>query len=199
MGNIIARWEWRTFGQEFGVAETRFAALEAGHVQKSEEIYLLSTGSDANVKVRNDLLDIKILEHVDQNGLEQWRPVLKEPFPLGDLAIAQFRGVLGLPRGALYPDRLSLDQLLADLAGSASVHVVSVRKTRTRYDVHGCVGEMTEVIADGKSVRTVAVEDADSAKVIAAVRAMGLEHYPNTSYPRGLKQLVGLSLGGILS
>jgi exopolyphosphatase/guanosine-5'-triphosphate,3'-diphosphate pyrophosphatase len=200
MGTIIARWEWRTFGQEFGIAASRFAALEAGQVQQSAETYLLTDTSDANVKIRNELLDIKILEHVDQNGLEQWRPVLKETFPLGDPAIAQLRGVLGLQRGALRPGRLSLDQLLADLASAArNVHVIGVRKTRTRYDVHGCTGEVTEVEADGQTARTIAIEDADSAKVIAVVRAMGLERYPNTSYPRGLKQLVGLSLGAASS
>ena len=40
--------------------------------------------------------DIKLLERVDANGLEQWRPTLKEPFPLADSALAQFRAALGL-------------------------------------------------------------------------------------------------------
>jgi exopolyphosphatase/guanosine-5'-triphosphate,3'-diphosphate pyrophosphatase len=199
MGTTIARWEWRTFGQEFGIAESRFAALEAKQVQDSQETYLLTEASDANVKIRNQLLDIKILEHVDQNGLEQWRPVLKEPFPLGEPAIAQLRGVLGLPRGALRPERLSLDQLLSDLGVARRVHVIGVRKTRTRYEVLGCTGEVTEVKADGETVRTVAIEDAAPAKVIAAVRDMGLERFPNTSYPRGLKQLMGLPLGASAS
>ena len=52
------------------------------------------------------------------------------------------------------------------------------------------------MIADGLPVRTVAIEDEDSARVFAAVGAMGLERYPNTSYPRGLKELVGLSKRG---
>ena len=69
---------------------------------------------------------------------------------------------------------------------------VCVSKTRTRYHVHGCVAELTDVVADGKKVRTTAIEDADPAKVIAAVRAMGLDGYPNINYPRGLKQLVGM-------
>ena len=59
----------------------RFAALTEEKVQHSEEVYLVAAGSDANVKIRDELLDIKLLEHVDSNGLEQWRPVLKEPFP----------------------------------------------------------------------------------------------------------------------
>ena len=95
----------------------RFAALEPEKVQKSEEIYLLAAGSDANVKIRDGLLDIKLLEHVDANGLEQWRPVLKEPFPLTALG-CQFGQVRASacrkrPRVA---DSLSLEQLLAEVA-----------------------------------------------------------------------------------
>jgi exopolyphosphatase/guanosine-5'-triphosphate,3'-diphosphate pyrophosphatase len=194
MDHIVPRWEWRTFGQEFGAAETRFAALAAEKVQKSEEIYLVAADSDANVKIRDQLMDIKLLECVDANGLEQWRPALKEPFPLGPSAIAQVRAALGLPTMRSSPaGSLSLERLLADLAPSGGpVRKVDVRKTRTRYHVHGCVAELTDVIVDGKTVRTVAIEDADAAKVIAAVCAMALDGYANTSYPRGLKQVIGL-------
>ena len=44
---------------------SQFAALGAEKVQNSEEIYLLASGSDANVKIRDDLMDIKLLERVD--------------------------------------------------------------------------------------------------------------------------------------
>jgi exopolyphosphatase / guanosine-5'-triphosphate,3'-diphosphate pyrophosphatase len=62
MEKIVPRWEWRAFGQDFGAAEKRFAALAAEKVQNSDEIYLLAAGSDANVKIRDQLLDIKIRE-----------------------------------------------------------------------------------------------------------------------------------------
>ncbi len=74
MANIILRWEWRTFGEQFGEADARFAALTEERVQQSEEVYLVATASEANVKIRDGLLDIKLLERVDSNGLEQWRP-----------------------------------------------------------------------------------------------------------------------------
>lgn len=194
MDHIVPRWEWRTFGQDFGAAEPRIAALVAEKVENSEEIYLLATGLDANVKIRDELMDIKILERVDANGLEQWRPVLKEPFPLTASAVAQVRSALGLPAVPLLAEGLSLDRLLAEVARSQdTVRTVIVRKTRTRYHVNGCVGELTAVIADEKKVRTVAVEDADPAKVLAAIAAMGLDRFPNISYPRGLKQVLGLS------
>jgi exopolyphosphatase/guanosine-5'-triphosphate,3'-diphosphate pyrophosphatase len=195
MDHIIPRWEWRTFGQEFGPAEPRFAALGAEKVQKSDEIYLLAAGSDANVKIRDQLLDIKLLDSVDSHGLEQWRPVLKEPFPLVEALVGQLRAALSLPHRMFAGAGLELDQLLAELARPGGpARIVNVAKTRTRYHAHGCVAELTHVVADGKKVRTVAIEDEDPAKLIAAVRTMGLDGYPNISYPRGLKQTIGMSL-----
>jgi exopolyphosphatase/guanosine-5'-triphosphate,3'-diphosphate pyrophosphatase len=192
MDQIVPRWEWRTFGQDFGAAEPRFATLVAETVQNSEEIYLVSPSSDANVKIRNGMVDIKLLERVDANGLEQWRPTLKEPFPLADSALAQVRAALGLPAAPPRAEGRSLAGLLAALAPSGGpVRVVTVRKTRSRFHVHGCVAELADVIADGKKVRTVAIEDADPARVVAAVRATELDRYPNLSYPRGLMQVIG--------
>jgi exopolyphosphatase/guanosine-5'-triphosphate,3'-diphosphate pyrophosphatase len=51
---------------------------------------------------------------------------------------------------------------------------------------------MTEVAADGRATRTVAIEGEDPARVWAAVREMGMERFENCSYPRGLKRLLGL-------
>ena len=74
MAVIIPRWEWRTFGDTFGVAESRFAAMEPTGIQESDELYLVSD-TDANVKVRFDLMDVKILVETNADGLEQWRPI----------------------------------------------------------------------------------------------------------------------------
>ena len=81
MDKIIPRWEWRTFGPSFGPAEAAFAALEPTGIQESDELYLLS-GMGDNVKVRDDLMDIKVFVETDAAGLEQWGPVLKATFPL---------------------------------------------------------------------------------------------------------------------
>ena len=48
---IVPRWEWRTFGEHFGDAETRFAALSPERVGESDEVYLLSTEGTDTVKV----------------------------------------------------------------------------------------------------------------------------------------------------
>src|ERR1022692_4686925 len=65
MENIIPRWEWRTFRETFGESDDRFAALEPGGVQESDELYLLSPSTDENVKIRDLLMDIKTLEQVN--------------------------------------------------------------------------------------------------------------------------------------
>ena len=59
------------------------AALAPELVHETDELYLLSPASDASVKVRDQLMDVKQLEHVNADGLEQWRPVMKAEFPLG--------------------------------------------------------------------------------------------------------------------
>jgi len=73
------------------------------------------------------------------------------------------------------------------------VRTVAVHKKRTRYRIDDCAAEMTEVAANGKNVRTVAVESEDPSAVIAAVRGLGLGRFENVSYPRGLKRLIGMA------
>src|SRR3954451_23297750 len=75
------RWEWRSFGQSFGVAEERIARFPASPPTETDEIYFLSARGQ-NVKVRDGLMDIKVLREVNRDGLEQWAPVMKASFPL---------------------------------------------------------------------------------------------------------------------
>jgi exopolyphosphatase/guanosine-5'-triphosphate,3'-diphosphate pyrophosphatase len=49
---------------------------------------------------------------------------------------------------------------------------------------------VTDIVADGHEIRTVAIESEDAAAVIAAVRSVGLADYVNTSYPRALADLI---------
>jgi len=193
MNAIIPRWEWRTFGASFGEADRRFEALAPGGGQESDETYLLSPGTDANVKIRDGLMDIKTLEQVNADGLEQWRPVMKGKFPLPAAEVARVCAALGVAPVTGSP-AYTLEQLQAELTQPARrVRVVQVHKRRARYVIGGCTAEMTAVAADGKPTRTVAIEHEDPARVLAAVREMSLDRFENISYPRGLKQLLGSS------
>ncbi len=194
MENIIPRWEWRTFGESFGESDKQFAALEPGGVQESDELYFLSAASNENVKVRDLLMDIKTLEQVNPDGLEQWKPVMKGAFPLPAAAVKNVLSALGIVTPPLARTDYTLEQFVTELAEpSGHLRVVKVHKKRTRYKIDGCTSEMTEVVADGRKTRTVALESEDPARVIATVRKLGLDRFENISYPRGLKKLAGMN------
>lgn len=121
---MIPRWEWRTFGDGFGAAEDRFAALTPERVGESEETYLVSATSDVSVKVRDGVLDMKERIAVAEDGLEQWRPVVKQPFPIQ------------------VPDAQRVFDAL-----EANVRVMRVHKSRTHYLLDGCMAELTELMS----------------------------------------------------
>ncbi len=190
MTEIVPRWEWRWFGHRFGPAESHLSALAPGAVQQSSETYLLSGDGD-NVKVRDALMDIKVLREVNQDGLEQWTPVMKAGFPLPASEVAKVFAALRLDPPPLRRASYDLAQFIDELAvPSGRIRAINVQKRRTRYTVGGCMAELSEVVVDGKPTRTIAVESEDAAAVIAAVRGLGLIGYVNTSYPRGLAALV---------
>ena len=193
MDTIIPRGEWRTFGKDFGAAEAAFAALEPELTQESDEVYLLSPGTDAAVKVRAGLMDIKELQEVDAAGLPQWRPAMKETFPLprgeADKVCAELRVSAPWPG----TDPFSLEEFLAVLAApERGVRAVAVHKRRLHYTFNGCMVELTEVVAAGQTVRTFAIELDDAGRVADTVRDLGLTDRENTSYPRWLKIAVGM-------
>jgi len=118
MNTIAPRWEWRSFGQHFGPAEKRLAALPSQGVQESDEIYLLST-SGGNVKVRAALMDIKTLQQVDADGLEQWIPVMKAEFPLAADDLAKVFAALHLSLPALARGSYRLDEFIDAFAAES--------------------------------------------------------------------------------
>jgi exopolyphosphatase/guanosine-5'-triphosphate,3'-diphosphate pyrophosphatase len=187
--DIVPRWEWRTFGRHFGIAETRIAGMTPGGVQESDELYVL--GGRDNVKVRGGLLDVKALREVGPDGLERWEPVLKTGFPLSNDGLTSACASLGLAPSSLTRDTYDLRQFVDELvAPSASLRAVEVHKRRVRYTVGGCAAEVSEITVDGRPARTVAIESVDAAAVAEAVGAMGLAGYLNTSYPRGLRAVL---------
>jgi exopolyphosphatase / guanosine-5'-triphosphate,3'-diphosphate pyrophosphatase len=181
------RWEWRTFGDEFGGAEDRLGSIEPERVVESDETYLLSAEGVDAVKVRDGLMDVKHLEQVDDDGLELWKPVMKSPMPI---SAADARAVLAALRVAAPVDRDTYD--VTDLARAAggAVRAVPVHKTRRHCTISGCMAELTDLRTGDQSTRTIAIESEEPASVIAAVRELGLGSRPNVSVPRGLRALV---------
>jgi exopolyphosphatase/guanosine-5'-triphosphate,3'-diphosphate pyrophosphatase len=192
LAGIVPRWEWRTFGESFGEAEERLAQLTPDRVQDSDEVYLLSLETDASVKVRDGLMDVKQLERVNEDGLEQWRPVMKASFPLGTTDVVTMLIALGVEVPQLARDAYTLDQLLAEVIGPDDALLsVSVNKHREHYLPGGCMAELTVLRTGSRATRTIAVESEDPALVSATIQDLGLSSRPNVCLARGLKGLVG--------
>jgi exopolyphosphatase/guanosine-5'-triphosphate,3'-diphosphate pyrophosphatase len=190
MAAITPRWEWRTFEAAPRAAEDAFAALTPGPAEESDELYLLSV-VERNVKVRNDLMDIKLLREVNADGLERWEPVMKQGFPLPAAEVPKVFDALSALPPLLSRAAYTLDQFLAELVEpSGAARAVRVHKRRVRYTLGGCRAEVADVQVDGREARTIAIESEDASAVIAAVRDAGLDGLRNTSYPRGLAALV---------
>lgn len=190
MSEIIPRWEWRSFGRSFRSAAERLAKLTPGGVQESDEIYLLSASGD-NVKVRDALMDVKVLQEVSADGLERWTPVMKAGFPLSARDTAKVLGALHLSVPGGLRDSCTLDEFLESFAGQGSgIRVVRVHKRRVRYTIDGCMAELSDIMANDKATRTIAVESEDAAAVVHAITGLGLSGYTNISYPRALTALI---------
>jgi exopolyphosphatase/guanosine-5'-triphosphate,3'-diphosphate pyrophosphatase len=189
---IVPRWEWRTFADGFGAAEDRFAALSPESVEDSDEVYLLSLQGDASVKVRGGVMDVKQLEQVSGDGLEQWLPVMKVAFPLPAAEARSVLAALGAAVSSLARTAYTLKELVDELVRpSADLLAVQVHKRREHYTIGGCLAELTEIRTDREATRTIAVESEDPSRVTEIVRELGLASYPNVNVPRGLKALVG--------
>jgi exopolyphosphatase/guanosine-5'-triphosphate,3'-diphosphate pyrophosphatase len=189
---IVPRWEWRTFGGELGGADDRLQALPLASSEERDETYVLSLRSGASAKAREGRIDVKQLQHVDAFGLEQWKPVLELPFPVPANGVRALIEALGATAQPPARPEYTLDELLEEVvAPSPDLLGVAVSKRRRHYTLGGCMAELSELRAGPAARRTIAVESEDPARVIAAVRELGLAARPNVNVPRELKALLG--------
>ena len=102
MAEIVPRWEWRTFASRVPRADAKFDAMVPDSVEESDEYYLVAPEGD-NVKVRDQLMDIKVLRETDAAGLQRFEPILKAPFPIDADAARTVFQALRQPLPAMPP------------------------------------------------------------------------------------------------
>ena len=187
MAEIIPRWEWRTFARSIETS-IDLAALSPDRHVESSEIYLASTTSENNPKIRYEKIDIKALEQRSDDGLEQWMPVLKASFPLTPDQLAAVYGALDLAAPSV-ADGCGLDALLRMIEEDKRTWAVSVDKVRNQYDIESCTVEASDVSFDGEVFRTVAAEHPDPVTVRETVARLGLQDRENISYVKAIKRI----------
>jgi len=191
LGTIIPRWEWRTFGEDFGKAEEAIKAHECTRVLESSEIYFLSRNSDQNLKIRDDLIDIKNLKEVNGDKLEQWVPIMKASFPLGNEEISEVLENLKVSQEVSDGVSLNLEKFIAEIIDpNPDLKAVGIFKKRYGYIINEAVVELADLTIDGESIRTTAVEHADPELVINTVKELGLYGLENVNYIQAMKRIV---------
>ena len=195
MDEIKPRYEFRVWADTLASLNDKLRRMAQPRTAESEETYLISSATDkCNAKIRAALMDIKVLVAEDR-GLEQWKPILKETFPLESSVIAtQVFPSLELPAPALSKSVYELDEFLDDVVRpDARLAIANVRKTRYQFRIGTCTAEYAQIIINGVPRDTVAVESVDADAVLQLVRELGVDE-PNTSYIREIKRLLDCGL-----
>ncbi|MBM4169112.1 MAG: hypothetical protein FJ215_08145 [Ignavibacteria bacterium] len=193
MQEIIPRWEWRTFANDLGAAEANIRKHPEGKTRESSEVYILSEVSMDNTKVRDNLMDIKTLQQVNEDRLELWLPIMKGTFPLPVSEIEKVFQCFKVALPKFQRTEYTFDQYLEEvIKPSKLLKAVNVHKKRTGFTINNCIVEIAEVKVEEKWIKTAAVEMEDPAMVIKTVHELGLDTFPNINYLRGLKNLVGM-------
>jgi len=184
---MTPRYEYRVWAPDLTELEVRLVKrCEPLGVRVSEEIYLVFLRTDLNVKIRSGVLDIKQLVGTEQ-GFQLWAPTLKEAFPLPRSSAAEVLADIAKsdpPAGRDEP--VLLDGFLA-LAEEIGAVVVKVAKTRHGYWHEGCILEFAEVVIDGSSLQTVAVESDDLDAAVDLATQLGIDDLPNQSYQTAIR------------
>lgn len=193
---VVPRWEWRLIARTLPIDPARLA-VDPGGPSAGREAYLLSTRTPHNVKIRNQVLEIKWLERRAADGLELWRPTARSPFPLDPAARKALWAAWGIP-----PQPADATVSLAALRDVVDRHddlrLVDLIKRRTRLSLAGCAGELVDLEIGAEHCVSLAFEDVDPRTVRAALTAAGLEGFPNLNYPAALKDIVGLPIVGFV-
>lgn len=195
MTEIKPRFEFRTWAKNFGMVERKMHKLSACEgIRESSEIYIVSAGNNENnTKVRDRLMDIKVLV-TEKEGLEQWNPRMKGEFPMQSATLLdEVFPALGVEMPALERDEYTLDQYLDEvIRPHLKLTAVSVFKRRFAFTINDCITEIAEIEINGAGLQTVAVESVDVAAILKAKEMLGLNEYENINYLRAIKRVIGM-------
>ena len=195
MNTVIPRYEFRAFAQNFGLVEDKIRRFsDCEKYRESQEIYILSSdNNENNTKIRDEKMDIKVLEKKEQ-GLEQWSPRMKGEFPM---AVETIRDEVFPAFGVSVPQfkrsRYTLSQFLNKIIGPhGHLFAAQVFKCRFGFTVNGCITEIAELLVNGAAIKTLAVESEDAEAVLQTKAMLGLREYENVNYLLAIKRIIGM-------
>lgn len=193
---ITPRAEFRVFGKSIiaGIQEKMWDARANLHAARKMpvETYFLSVHTDAaNVKVRDNLLDIKTKTGETEDGYEIFQPRGKFRFPVKkeDLRTILSHLQVEMTTGQ---DEYTLDAFVALAQKHPDLRIVSVEKMRYGFSIDGIICEYAQVWFNGALVETACCESENYAGIKAVAEKLGIAGLANTNYLKAAKQVVGM-------
>ena len=194
---IVPRAEFRVFGQGvIDIVSKKMwdcgAVLHKARKMPAETYFLSVRTNEANVKVRDGLLDIKTKTGETPEGYEIFQPRGKFQFPVSkdDLAV-----ILSHLKVEMKLDKATytIDEFIEMARKHPDMTPVSVEKMRYGFMVDGIICEYAQVWFNGALVESACCESENYAGMKKAVEALGIQDMPNVNYLRAAKKVVGLT------
>jgi hypothetical protein len=193
---ITPRAEFRVFGH--GVIDLvkqkmweAKAVLEKARKMPPETYFLSVRTSEANVKVRDGLLDIKTKVGQTPEGYEIFQPRGKFQFPVKKEELATILSHLKVEM-RLDKETYTLEEFIAMARKHPDLVPVAVEKMRYGFTVGGIICEYAQVWFNGALVESACCESENYAGMRQVIETLGIAAMPNTNYLKAAKRVVGM-------
>jgi hypothetical protein len=193
---IVPRAEFRVFGQ--GVIDLVKQLMWNGKTvlfqarRMPAEMYFLSANTDeANVKVRDGLLDIKTKVGETPEGYEIFQPRGKFQFPVKREDLLTILDNLKV-KMQLAQDSYTIDEFVSLARKHPELSPVTVEKMRYGFTIDGIICEYAQVWLNGALVETACAESENYAGMQQVIEGLGIAAMPNTNYLKAAKRVVGM-------
>lgn len=193
---IVPRAEFRVFGRDIieGVKAKMWngkTVLFQARRMPAETYFLSTRTSEANVKVRDGLLDIKTKTGETPEGYEIFQPRGKFQFPVSRADLATILSNLKVDM-ALDQETYTIDAFIAMARQHPDLAPVTVEKMRYGFTIEGIICEYAQVWFNGAMVESACAESENYAGMKAVVEGLGIADLPNTNYLKAAKRVVGM-------
>ena len=193
---IVPRAEFRVFGQ--GIIDTvkqkiwdAGAVLQKARKMPPETYFLSAHTNEANVKVREGLLDIKTKVGETPEGYEIFQPRGKFQFPVKKEDLATILSHLKVEMN-LDKETYTIEEFIAMARKHPDLVPVTVEKMRYGFTVEGIICEYAQVWFNGALVESACCESENYAGMRQVIEALGIAAMPNTNYLKAAKRVVGM-------
>ena len=193
---IVPRAEFRVFGQN--IIEPLKARLWNGKTvlyqarKMPMETYFLSRmTNEANVKVRDGLLDIKVKTGETPEGYEIFQPRGKFQFPVKKAELETILSHLKVEM-TLDAEVYTIEDFIARARRHTQLVPVTVEKMRYGFTIDGIICEYAQVWFNGAMVESACVESENYDTMRSVVEMLGLAGMPNVNYLKAAKKVVGI-------